>query len=102
MGLGIMNSCGTNPTNPEAKAPNPNPGSWKLLQLGLVANGYVLKVKYEGCTNFEGVKIMVFKGLYKPVKYLDPHFANNSSAPVARFKPTKEGWQQAMDFAATL
>jgi hypothetical protein len=61
-----------------------------------------MKVKYDDCTNFEGVKIMVFKGQYKNRIWLDPHFAENEKAPIARFKPTSEGWDMAIKLAKAL
>jgi hypothetical protein len=65
-------------------------------------NGYVLKVQYSGCTNFEGVKVMVFRGTYRKRNYLDPHFDETGQSPIARFRPDAEGWQMALDLAKSL
>jgi hypothetical protein len=92
-------SCFTNYTQP---APNPSPDRWTLLYLATFENGYAMKVKYDDCTNFEGVKIMVFKGQYENRIWLDPHFSENEKAPIARFKPTSKGWDMAIKLAKEL
>ena len=80
-------------------SPNPDPERWELLGVEKYANGYVLLVKYEGCTNFEGKKILVFKGQYQIQKALDPHFSKTGSSPFARFIPTKEALAAACNLA---
>ena len=57
MGL-FKRSCWT---NSNAVAPNPDPSKWELLDKAEFDNGYVLKVKYQDCTNFEGQKVMVYR-----------------------------------------
>lgn len=86
-------------TNSSAVAPNPSPDKWELMELYEASNGYVMKVKYEGCTNCEGEKIMVFRGQYKERSYLDPHFSFNGLSPMARFIPTDYGMKMAKDLA---
>lgn len=78
---------------------NPNPGSWTLLKKEEFDNAYVLLVHYHGCTNYEGKKLMVFRGKYKHRELLDPHFAESDDAPIARFRPDKEGWKFAIALA---
>jgi len=100
MGINFMGrNCGTNPKQP---APNPNPSRWELIEKKQLKNSYILLVKYLDCTNFEGVKLMVFKGQYKKPKTLDPHFRDTFNSPIARFPPTKEGWVLANIIANTL
>ena len=65
-------------------------------------NGYVLKVHYRGCTNFEGFKIMVYRGQYEERDILDPHFCDSPEAPIARFAPTSEGLLMALQLAKSL
>lgn len=48
-------------------------------------------MKYKNCTNFEGIKILVFKGQYVERIVMDPHFSDDEESPIARFKPTVEG-----------
>lgn len=93
--------CLTNTNNTNAIAPNPSPENCELLEKHCTQNGYVLKVKYYGCTNFEGIKILVYRGYYIERAYLDPHFTNNARSPVARFKPTNEGMRMALNLANT-
>jgi len=82
-----------------APAPNPKPSRWKLLDMVQFANAYVLKVQYLDCTNFEGIKIMVYKGKFDNPTNLDPHFTNDDKSPIARFKPNQKGWDDAIDYA---
>ena len=89
-------------TNYQAPAPNPSPDRWTLVDKAEFENGYVLKVRYTDCTNFEGLKVMVYRGEYKPTPKLDPHFANNGTAPIARFKPDNDGWLMATSLARSL
>ena len=89
-------------TDSSAKAPNPNPSRWTLIDIQQFPNGYVLKVKYDDCDNFEGIKVMVYKGQYKPVRILDPHFDNTETSPIARFRPDTQGWIQAIMLAKIL
>lgn len=97
MGMpGPFRGCSTNYAAP---APNPSPDRWTLIEKAEFENGYVLKVKYFDCTNFEGVKVMVYRGKYAYTPRIDPHFANNGTAPIARFKPDKDGWKMATGLA---
>ena len=94
MGCNILKrSCYT---NENAIAPNPSPDNWTLLDLYQMKNAYVMRVKYNGCTNFEGVKVMVYKGQYVEREWLDPHFSMDDSSPIARFNPSTEGLQMAL------
>lgn len=83
-------------------APNPDPKRWVLLRKAEYHNGYVLEVRYLDCTNFEGLKIMVYKGQFTISNHLDPHFTNDVNSPIARFRPNKEGWRFACDLAKIL
>jgi hypothetical protein len=87
------------------KLPNPDPYNYSVLEAEQVGQYLVLKVKYPDCTNFEGTKVMVYRGV-TPLdllkqKFLDPHFFESKkvAAPVARFVPTAEGWTMALRFA---
>ena len=85
-----------------APAPNPDPSRWELLNYYIFPNSYVLKVRYYDATNFDGVKIMVYKGKYRKRLFLDPHFEDNPEAPIARFRPDEEGLALALDLARNL
>jgi len=89
----------------EHKAPiscNPNPENWSWISKHIYDNGYVLHVRYYGCTNFEGEKIMVYKGKYVYRSWLDPHFSKEPDSPIARFAPTTEGLEWAKALAKAL
>jgi hypothetical protein len=87
----------------EHPAPNPNPLRWKLLEKAVFEDSYVLKIKYLDATNFDGVKIMVYRGKYsRQTLERDPHFREGEDSPVARFRPDEEGWRMAIGLAATL
>lgn len=85
---------------------NPDPFNWRVEQFAYDDNNrwLVLLVRYPGCTNFEGRKILVFREVTMKQLVdqgpLDPHFTDDPKvlAPVARFEPTERGWAWAMNF----
>lgn len=89
-------------SNTRPIAPNPDPKRWTLIDKAEYPNGYVLKVRYLDCTNFEGLKVMVYKGKFTISNHLDPHFTNDINSPIARFRPNKEGWSFACNLARSL
>lgn len=86
----------------EGNFTSPNIYNWKLIRKEVFDNGYVIEVKYSDCTNYEGLKILVFEGKYVYQEALDPHFRNSAFSPIARFKPDKEGWERAINLAINL
>jgi hypothetical protein len=108
MGISLLKSCYTAPMTCRsgvvvaAPAPNPRPDRWRLLDAWEYPNGYVLRVRYLDATNFEGVKVMVYRGKYRPRRSLDPHFTPDSDSPIARFRPDVEGINMAKNLAAEL
>ena len=101
MGMSLFKSCGTGYTV-GAPAPNPDPKRWNLLDHWPFKNGYVLRVHYFDATNFEGIKVMVYRGGYSGRKSLDPHFQPGPASPIARFRPDEEGIEMAKKLAASL
>ena len=102
-------SCGASVNTPykvQTKSPNPDPKRFEILtHLSLVCGLYlVVRIRYEGCTTFEGEKILVYRGVsFENLKCqgsLDPHFSENTKfhSPIARFVPTTEGWDMAVAF----
>ena len=85
---------------------NPNPKKFEILEYLNVRGHTLLKLKYHGCKNYEGTKILVFKNvtvqelLTKNSNEIDPHFCDNSNyySPVARIEPTSKGWDDAYKF----
>lgn len=82
----------------QTKNPNPDPKNFEILEIYAFRNAHVLVVKYPNCTNFEGKKVLVYKGKYKELTERDPHFSKGYS-PIARFAPTREGQKLAIKLA---
>lgn len=81
---------------------NPNPYNFTVLERQNFNGVCVLRVMYPDCKNYEATKILVFEKEYSyfdTVKCLDPHFSKNGPSPIARFEPTKRGWDMAVMFA---
>lgn len=78
---------------------NPNPKNFRIDKLIELQNTYV-EVYYPDAKNYEGNKVMVYKGKVAQqilaAKELDPHFSDNGLSPIARFTPTIEGKFYAM------
>jgi hypothetical protein len=102
MGLSLFKNCSS--TTDYAPAPNPDPKRWTLITYWRYPRAYVLMVRYLDCTNFEGRKVMVFKGKYEyPQGDLDPHFREDDpNSPIARFPPSLYGIELAKELARKL
>lgn len=77
---------------------NPSPDRYNIKDSKVIGRCLILEVNYPDATNFEGNKIMVYKGfsscgeLLKACSgKLDPHFSKSNVSPIARFAPTDEG-----------
>ena len=88
--------------------PNPDPYNYKILKSIQVGRALVVKIKYPDATNYEGVKVLVYKSAtltdLRLQHFIDPHFSKNKKflSPFARFEPTKIGWSAALKLAKTL
>jgi len=89
---------------------NPNPYRFKIIRSKSIRGKdyklrLVAEIQYLDCTNYEGRKILVYKGFgratLKKQTALDPHFCKNKKFkhPFARFEPTIQGWQAACALA---
>lgn len=83
------------------KLPNPNPNNYKVVRLEQCGSYFILELSYPDCTNYEGKKIMLYKGRIEDLfnqKIIDPHFSENKSfmSPIGRFEPTPFGWDLAL------
>lgn len=63
--------------------------------------GYIVAVQYPDCKNFDGVKLLMYEGVYDDIKCLpeiDPHFSDKHFrySPIARFRPTQDGYKLAI------
>lgn len=96
MGIKLFSSCSCTPI----RIPNPDPKNFTILKIFNTGYSTVLKVKYKECTNYEGIKILVYKGNVinelLSAKELDPHFCEKHLSPIARFLPTEEGLKLAL------
>lgn len=83
------------------KDPNPNPYNFEIKEKVSKGNLTALKVLYPDATTYEGNKILIVEKMSKQqlretVK-LDPHFFPEGPV-VARFKPSRQGWRDALAF----
>jgi hypothetical protein len=84
--------------------PNPDPSNYKILNYETDGNYSIVKIQYLNCKNYEGIKILLYKGdilenlIYQ--KTIDPHFSDNDKfiSPIARFEPTEVGMSMARTF----
>lgn len=87
---------------------NPDPRRFTVLEVEEHGGNVAVKVRYPDATNYEGVKVMVFRGVtehdIRTAAFLDPHFCESRAhvSPVARFEPTPEGWAMAIGFMRRL
>jgi hypothetical protein len=87
---------------------NPDPSNYEILLTSKIGNSLIVKIKYHDCSNYEGVKILVYHNVsiqkLMKQKLIDPHFSDNKKyiSPVARFVPTDEGLDFARKFCNTL
>ena len=88
---------------------NPNPKNFKIIKALNIGEYLILHVSYPDAKNFEGRKILVYKGfndsgvlLGELNNSLDPHFSDKIISPIARFTPTEEGAKMAIAFVEML
>lgn len=101
MGLNLFSSS-TNWINNEKQAVDPNPSAFIVEDTKYVNGCTIALVKYSGCTNYQGQKLLFWTKIVKPEKWtrVDPHFQENSIySPFARFEPTSNGLKAAVVLA---
>lgn len=95
---------------------SPQPDDAEIIDMVRIGPHVVVKARYKSCKKcaYEGVKIMVYLGVTEMQlakwRELDPHFADPAAvskraarqapAPAARFPASKEGWEDALAYAA--
>lgn len=88
--------------------PNPDPNNWKLKRQYELGEWLVVEILYPDCTNYEGRKILVYRGVSLgeliDQRTIDPHFSDNKDfhSPIARFVPTVTGWDMAVAMVRTM
>lgn len=73
----------------------PQPHRYELLSVQEQSGYTVVMAKYTGCSEYRGVKILVYEGSFvvKAGDLLDhPHFLESSRSPIARFAPNEAGY----------
>jgi len=95
MGMWKPFSSGT--SCPAPVPPNPNPFKYEVLDYEHHGNCSILLVKYEGCTTFNGLKLLLTRERYKEKREqsLDPHLLGFQHLVMARFEPTELGLAMA-------
>jgi hypothetical protein len=124
MGLGILSSSSSDKSfstfskwkksksnlgnNNVKNLPNPKPNNYKIVKELQIKDYLIIQIKYLDCTNYEGNKILVFRSTLKNILnrnkgLIDPHFSDNKKfiSPIARFRPTSIGWNDAINFVKT-
>ena len=82
---------------------NPDPSKFNILRIEKIGRSCLVEIQYEGCTNYEGRKILAFykcsRVTIKALVKIDPHFCDDEHlSPVARFEPTEAGWEMGKVF----
>lgn len=100
-----ISSSSTGSVEPVLKG-NPNPQRFEILRVARQGIFLAVEVRYPDCSNYEGRKILLFKGLteekLRRLESLDPHFTGDPkvTSPIARFEPTSSGWDMAIKLAS--
>lgn len=87
---------------------NPDPSNYEILLTQKIGKSLIVKLKYHDCTNYEGIKILVYHNVsiqeFMGQKLIDPHFSDSKEyiSPIARFVPTDEGFNFAIHFCTVL
>lgn len=91
-----------------SKQPNPNPTNFIIEKIKPIGKFTIVMVRYPDCANYEGRKILVYESISKKqvleLNLLDPHFCEDGKhpSPIARFKPTDQGWGHAVSFCKSV
>jgi len=87
---------------------NPRPDNYTIKLFEQIGNHVIIQIQYHDCTNYEGLKILVFENCtiknLTDQKLIDPHFSEDKRffSPVARFEPTPKGWDMACELTNIL
>lgn len=116
MGIKLFSSCCSESgisypnSNLNNGAGNPDASRWEFIRAATTNNYVLVELCYLDCNNFDGKKILLFESndfqslMKSNNKIIDPHFSDsgNLQYPVARFIPTKEGWEMAIKLMKVL
>jgi hypothetical protein len=86
--------------------PTPDPTRFEIIGTWKIGNGLIVSVRYPDCTTFEGRKLLVYAYMRRDdietSATLDPHFYDSPQSPIARFAPTRQGFELAALVAGQL
>ena len=105
MGFKWFSSDSYDKTPAQIPPGNPDPSDYDVIKSEQIGECLIVKVRYPGCKNFEGVKILMYLGVnlhqLRSQKKIDPHFSDKEGfiSPVARFIPTRAGMALARKLA---
>ena len=89
----LVNSFGNDYAS-SCNVQDPDPEKFKIKDIMQEGNFVIAEILYPNCTNYEGIKIIVFNNAtvkeIKELSIIDPHFLENNKV-FARFKPTIGG-----------
>lgn len=80
---------------------DPNPNNFKVKACHSIGKYWISKINYPDARNFEGDKILLTSWNPLEKTTIDPHFEKDSGV-LARFEPTKFGWNLAIQTAKSL
>lgn len=84
----------------------PDMSKYTILEWVDIGGYCLLKIKYHNCTNYNGVKLLLYPWNYGILQSqgctFDPHFNAMGMSPFARFEPTSFAWDRAIMFAEML
>ncbi len=79
-------------------SPNPNPYRFEVIDIEQSPEYLLLILKYEGCTTYNGHKVLLYDINDKPSvlkmisdKNLDPHFLEEQVSPILRAPYNEQG-----------
>lgn len=87
---------------------NPDPRNYVIKFYRKIGDFLAVLINYPDCKNYEGNKVLVFENIdlmdLQKQGTIDPHFSNSKRyhTPIARFEPTKRGWEMARTFCFAL
>ena len=103
MGMSLYRASSSTYDGPAART-SPRPDRFTILREQTLGKWLVVLAEYDDATNYEGRKIMVYRGVslaaLRQWRSIDPHFSHEAPelSPIARFVPSDEGWRMAVAF----
>ena len=83
----------------------PDPTKFTIKKKLCINGCWIFLVNYPDVKNYEGNKILMYQKDFNIdliANRMDPHFFTHGDSPIARFEPTKYGWDLAQKLALAL